>query len=367
LENLSNRNRSIIVGLAIASFFLTIVAFYNLVPRAGIDPNIFVVLSLVASAFVSYFFITVFGIVKEFSLKGASFEFTSKLEEVKEDIKETKEEVATGLSSISNAVQNINTRIDTVITNQFTNTNRLDQRNEIYINNLETQNKVRKLVAEESGVSPTLPVPGPKATPSDSKKTSHLVELLKFLSEKPTGLVLSVESELNKAYALIVEGKYEEALKTYDSIIAEKPYNTEALLRKGICLYYLGRRNNSPEFHRESIKMYDKVLEFDPKNKRALHMKGVACYYLGKIPLANKYYDKVLEIDPNFGVSLYNKACNFARSGKTKEALEYLRRAISSEQRFKQWANNDEAFKALKGNPEFEKMFKFDFNIEGSA
>ncbi|MFN2433868.1 MAG: tetratricopeptide repeat protein [Nitrososphaeraceae archaeon] len=294
-------------------------------------------------------------------MKGASFEFTSKLEEVREDIEETKEEVATGLSSISNSVQAINTRIDTVITNQFTNTNRLDQKNEFYINNLENQKEVTKLVAEESGVSPTLPVPGPKEAPSDSKKTIRLVQLLKSLSEMPTGPIFNVESELNKGYGLIVEGKYDEALKTYDAIIAKEPYNTEALLRKGICLFYLGRRNNSPEFHKESIKMYDKVLEFEPKNKKALHMKGLACYYLGKIAMANEYYDKVLEIDPNFGVSLYNKACNLARLGNTEEALEYLRRAISSEQRCKQWANNDEAFKSLRENPEFEKMVKFDF------
>ena len=224
---------------------------------------------------------------------------------------------------------------------------------------------MRKLVAEESG-SPTLPIPGPKGAVSDSKKTSvnRLLDVCKDLSEIPTGPVLSVESELNKAYALVVEGKYEEALTIYDSIIAEKPYSTEALLRKGISLYYLGRKNNSPEFHKESIKMYDKVLELEPKNKTALHMKGVACFYLGKIPLANEYYHKVLEIDPKFGISLYNIACNLARSGNTKdtkEALEYLGRAISEDQRFKRWANNNEAFKALKQNPEFEKMIKFDF------
>jgi tetratricopeptide (TPR) repeat protein len=172
---------------------------------------------------------------------------------------------------------------------------------------------------------------------------------------------------LNKAYALIIEGKYEEALTIYDSIINENPFNVEALLRKGICLYYLGRRNNSSEFHEESIKMYDKVLKLEPKNKRALHMKGVAYFYLGKMALANEYYDKVLEIDPNFGISLYNKACNLSRSGNTKEALDYLQRAVISNKRFKQWAHNEEAFKVLRGNPQFEKMVKFDFDIDGST
>ncbi len=373
---LSNGYKSILVGLAIASFFLTIVAFYNLLPRAGIDPNIFVVLTLVAAAFVSYFFMTVFGIVKEFSLKGGSFELTSKLEEVKEDVEDTKKEVAAGFSNISSAIQSINTRVDTVITSQLTN--RLDQKNQFFIDLKEAQQKTKeveekatKMLADVSGVSTSLPVPPPKNISPDSKRAemnpliNNFLDIIKTISEVksgfPGGTLLSVESQLNKAYALIIEGKYEEALRTYDVILAQEPNNTEALLRKGICLFYLGRKYNSQEYHKQSIIMYDKVLELEPRHKRALHMKGTASYYLGKTPLANEYYDKVLAIDPNFGPSLYNKACNLARLGKREETLVYLQRAIASNQRYKQWASKDEAFKALQNNPEFKKITKNDF------
>lgn len=356
-DELSNKARSIIFGVAIGSFFLTIVAFFTWLPKIGVDSNIFAVLSLVAAAFVSYLVITVFGIVKEFSLKGGSFEFTSKLEEVKTDVKDTKRDVASGFANISNAIQSINMRFDTAITNQF----RSDQKTNVIVNNLkEAQEKATKIVADASGVSRDLPLSPPKSTPPDSKSDINplvhtLLNIFNTLYSE-AGPELDVQTEMNKAYTLIVGEKYEEALKTYDAIIARDPYNTEAMLNKGICLYYLGIKKGSKEFHKESIKMYDKVLEYDPKNVRALHMKGVACYYLGKIPLANEYYDKVLDIDPKFGLSLYLKACNLARLDKPKEALEFLRRAVSSDQRYKKWADSDTAFETLRNNPEFQKI-----------
>jgi tetratricopeptide (TPR) repeat protein len=238
---------------------------------------------------------------------------------------------------------------------------------EIQEKKMEAQEKAKKIIADASGVSPSLPVPGPKAIESEAKKNDsntyfdYAMDILKGLATLSTGAILDVQSELNKAYALIVEGKYKEALKIYDAILSTDPYNTEAWLRKGICLFYLGRKNNSPEYHRQSIIIYDKVLQLEPTNKKALHMKGVASYYLGKIPLANEYYDKVLSIDPDFGPSLYNKACNLSRLGKKDESLIYLQKAISSDQKYKHWASKDNAFKDLQTDPEFKKMTRFDF------
>lgn len=229
------------------------------------------------------------------------------------------------------------------------------------------QEKAKKAVAEATGVSPSLPVPSPKAIETESKKTEvnpyidAALDILKGFATFTSGSQLDVQSELNKAYALIIEGKYKEALQIYDNITSQDQFNTEAWLRKGICLFYLGRKNNSPEYHRQSIAIYDKVLELEPKNKRALHMKGVASYYLGDTALANKYYDEVLEIDPDFGPSLYNKSCNLARLGDSEGALNYLQNAISSDQKYKQWASKDEAFNNIRTNSQFEKITRSDF------
>ena len=289
------------------------------------------------------------------------------MEEVKAEVEETKKEVASGLSSISNSIQSINTRVDTVITSQLSN--RLDQKNEFNINmkevlekSKEVQEVAKKIVADASGVSPSLPVPSPKAIETNSKNSESnpyvdaALDILKGLTNLTTGPVLDVQSELNKAYALIIEGKYKEALKVYDTITSKDQYNTEAWLRKGICLFYLGRKYNSQEYHKQSDAIYDKVLKLEPQNKRALHMKGVAAYYLGNTQLANKYYDEVLAIDQNFGPSLYNKACNLSRLGNKAVALEFLQKAISSDKKYKQWANKDDAFKGLRNNPEFIKL-----------
>lgn len=56
------------------------------------------------------------------------------------------------------------------------------------------------------------------------------------------GYKINKDLELNRGYTLIIEGKYEEALRVYDEILKEDPKNTEALLKKGVCYYYLARR-----------------------------------------------------------------------------------------------------------------------------
>lgn len=71
-----------------------------------------------------------------------------------------------------------------------------------------------------------------------------------------------------------------------------------------------------------------------------------------------------LSSDPQSWYSILNEPRNRSihrNMLNKKDAIKYLERAISSDQRYKQWANKEEAFKELRNNPEFEKMIKYDF------
>ncbi len=146
----------------------------------------------------------------------------------------------------------------------------------------------------------------------------------------------------------MVNRKYNQAAELYDKVIQNDPEDVEALLRKGIILYYLGR-------HDESIQYYDRVLKIDPNNVLALHRKGSALWYINKdIDAADEYYEKALKINPNFKFALWTRACNESWRGHKDKALDYLKRTINLDKRYKKFALGDA--KSMKNDPEFIKL-----------
>ena len=63
------------------------------------------------------------------------------------------------------------------------------------------------------------------------------------------------------------EGKYEEAIASYDKAIEIDPKYTKAWINKGNALRKLGR-------HEDAIVCYDRAIELDPKNTLAEVMKA---------------------------------------------------------------------------------------------
>ena len=122
--------------------------------------------------------------------------------------------------------------------------------------------------------------------------------------------------------------------------------NVEALLKKGLSLYYLRR-------HEESINYFDRVLEINPKSVLALHRKGSALWYLGRADEANVYYSKALSINPKFQYSLYSKACNEAQRGN---ALILLEKVIGINEKYRKLARTDNAFYNITQNREFRNL-----------
>lgn len=64
------------------------------------------------------------------------------------------------------------------------------------------------------------------------------------------------ESLMNKAYNLIQQGKYNDAIGYYDKILESDPHHVNALYGKGLIFQRWG-------MYRDALEFYDKVLKLD--------------------------------------------------------------------------------------------------------
>jgi tetratricopeptide (TPR) repeat protein len=79
-----------------------------------------------------------------------------------------------------------------------------------------------------------------------------------------------VSDYMNRAYIMMINKRYHEAIEVYDHILERDPNNVEALIRKGIALHSLGRFD-------EAISAYDKVLKINRDDVRGCIGKVVLC------------------------------------------------------------------------------------------
>jgi len=71
-------------------------------------------------------------------------------------------------------------------------------------------------------------------------------------------------------------GKYEDAIAVYDKILAMNPHAPNAIGRKGLVLYDVGRSA-------EAVTYFDRVLATEPNNTDALFYKGLALDRFSKV------------------------------------------------------------------------------------
>jgi tetratricopeptide (TPR) repeat protein len=92
--------------------------------------------------------------------------------------------------------------------------------------------------------------------------------------------------------------------------------------------------------------------------KFVLNLLGGAYFVKGETDAALRVFQRAIELYPNFATSYYNLSCILATKKEKEKALEYLRKAISLDQKYKEKARTDEDFINLRGEKEFEGMVK---------
>ncbi len=114
---------------------------------------------------------------------------------------------------------------------------------------------------------------------------------------------------------------HEGALKDINSSLNLDPYNSNALIVRGIIKY------NLKDFH-GSIKDYEKSLKIDPNNDLTYSNMGAAKDKIGDINGALKDLNKAVKINPKNTTALYNLGYIKVNNGYISKGLQDLEKVI---------------------------------------
>ena len=103
----------------------------------------------------------------------------------------------------------------------------------------------------------------------------------------------------------------------------------------------------------EAVQTFDKLIEIEPNDVTAYLTKGAALYWSGKYDEAIDSLNNVVKRDSDDPAAWYYKACAEAKKGNNQLVIPFLKRATDLEPDFKERAQEDDAFEAVRDDEEF--------------
>ncbi len=116
-------------------------------------------------------------------------------------------------------------------------------------------------------------------------------------------------------------GKYQDALRKYDRVLASRPRSYLAWKNRGLSLRELKR-------HEEEIASYDKAIEIEPSSSYAWGERGYALNELGRYEEAIASYDRAIELKPDYDWAWHGKGYTLKHQSRYEQALVCFDKAI---------------------------------------
>jgi serine/threonine protein kinase len=117
----------------------------------------------------------------------------------------------------------------------------------------------------------------------------------------------------NKAFSLSSLGQLDEAISTYDKVVAIEPENVDAWNNRGVCLRKQGK-------FEDALESYSRAVGIDRNNVAALSNRGNCLYSLGRHKEARVDLVRAIELDPKNESAWLNKAMVEEKLGQQAEA-----------------------------------------------
>ena len=144
---------------------------------------------------------------------------------------------------------------------------------------------------------------------------------------------------------------YEEAEKEYREAIRIDPNNTYAHSELG-ALFEKSKR------YEEAEKEYREVIRIKPDDALAHYNLGLLLFRANRLEEAEKEYREVIRIKPDYASAFYNLSCLHSILNDKANAVEYLRKAIIIDNKYKELAKNDSDFGNLREEENFKNLLK---------
>lgn len=139
-------------------------------------------------------------------------------------------------------------------------------------------------------------------------------------SESPTRARADVKTEVVSSFASDFNLRQEEVAQAANEFFRRYDRGYESLMRGG---ELFGRRQ-----FREAKTEYESAIQFDPENTSALSSLGAVNMMLGDHEAARVAYDSAFQLSPGDWQLQYNYALFFARTGRPRDSLKYLKPAL---------------------------------------
>lgn len=135
---------------------------------------------------------------------------------------------------------------------------------------------------------------------------------------------------------------FEEAKEMFENLHSKYPNEVEILARSQMYLQVCTQKlANMPSAPRNADELYD---------------RGVYALNIGDFSQAKNFFEKALRLKPEEPHLLYSLAATLAQTGSHDQALDYLRRTIQIQPRYRAQALNDSDFSELRENKQFLEM-----------
>jgi len=127
---------------------------------------------------------------------------------------------------------------------------------------------------------------------------------------------------MEKGVALVMEGKYNEAIKAFDKAIELNPRDAVAYNNRGAAYGQIGN-------FKQQIEDSNKAIEINPEDAVAYNNRGVAYGELGNYEQEIEDCSKAIELNPNLAVSYYHRGIAYYKLGNRKQAAKDKNKAYA--------------------------------------
>jgi tetratricopeptide (TPR) repeat protein len=150
---------------------------------------------------------------------------------------------------------------------------------------------------------------------------------------------------------------FKDDLTLWSDAARKSPYKMRVHHNLGRAYFEKGRMDQAIQEGQIALRL-SANLDRKENVKFVLNLLGGAYFVKGQTDDAIRMFQRAIEVDPNFATSYYNMGCIYATQKDKGRALEYLNKAISLDQKYREKAWTDKDFDNLRGGKEFSEILK---------
>jgi serine/threonine protein kinase/Flp pilus assembly protein TadD len=149
-----------------------------------------------------------------------------------------------------------------------------------------------------------------------------------------------------------------EAIALYKKVINLNPDFYSAYLDLRSSYERLGMKSEYEQTLHQALELYPRYLSQHPDDARAHILYATDLAQVGRLDEAKIESTKALELSPNDALMQYNGACFYARMGESKQAINYLDKAIKTGWENFEWMKRDTDLDSIRNEPDYLKLIE---------